>query len=1064
MTIATIPNIYYEYAFNANPNQGAVPPYWQDLSPRVLFAWDAHPGGRHYELDVNETGTWNHRLANPDGALDPSNASSAFAPNVKLFRQCRIRVPLASTQNLLPQIIATGLSTMDPTSDSAGNWFYSAVGSVAQAANLAAAPSGQTTAVAWTSPVGTTNGSPLYAGVVNAAAPSATGPVADCVQVTAALQYTLSAYFMRVASADATVQVQISLRWYDINGNTLSTSASASTTVPTVGSWARATVTGTAPAGAVWARPRFFIQTPATTTAANTIYATGWQLEQAAAATSWADPGLTQFIFTGMDERLPQTWTEQNGTYGTSEPIGIDAMGALAVFTLKDPFVNEVLALNPNIFYTLSDPQGSSACSDISGKRVAAPIENSPYGVGSLTLGSSITATTTPSGLFLGTAGPVATFNNNPSETGSLQFAETFVSLHKTTVTPGPPVSGNWTRIIHFRSAAAPGASAAYILWNAIPPSYGAGSNAEIQFQLQGTGGPTGAVFMVVAGATGGTPSYSGATNLCDGNWHQLAISCDGSGNVAFYVDGAQVGTGSITLPTSGIAVDVIGASVQLGTNLYKGGFVGDAACAIELPFAATVAQMTNLYNSWRTASSGDSSGARYQRVLTWIGWTGPTKIDTGQTASMGPATDNTGSTALDALNNIALTENGDSYASSAGIITFKARSARYNKRTPLYTFGEGAPVGTAGEWPCEIAAIEYDSSHLAGIVQVTQYQGPLFTAASAPSQLSYFPRTYQRTVNVTNPAEAQDAANYLLSQLKDPHLRPDTIRLHPSAVPGLFAVCVSLSKGTRIRLIKRPNGAPAVTVDAFVEKRDWSWDPDTGDVYLDVQASPADLTNYWQIGALHTTLNLQAASGQAKATINALSDAAVNTLAQSLPWAYSLTFEPGTARQETLAIAPGGIPTTTLGYTSAQLTFTTNFAFTHNAGTVVCEPLPAGYTDPTTWDASCVIGAASSAVLSGGASGQALITVGPLQDAATNALGQTWNTGDTIWLGPGTGNFESATILSVPTTVPGYTSCQLTLTANLAHSHNPGELVCDPLPAGVTNPAAVLATARLAY
>lgn len=1000
MAISTIPSVFYEFAFNADPNQGALPPYWQDLSPRVQFAWSTKRG-KQYEWDVNEAGEWDLRLVNNDGALDPSNTGSIFAPNVRLYRQARIRVALAPTQNLAPRVVATGSAVMDPVHDAVSNWWTNTgSGSIAQANYLTAAPSGQTTALAWTTPAATTSANAALYDGVNSGNP--TGPVGDDFQVTAGQLYTASRYLSRVASADATVNVTLTIAWFNSSGQSAgSSSVGSAVTVPTVTSWARGTVTGTAPAGAVWGRVSMAITTPASTTATNTIYVTGIQVEQAGAATSWADSGVMQFIITGGAERLPQTWTEQEGTYGTSEPVVVDALGALAVGTLKDPFIGEILALGPNFLYALNDPAGSSQCADIAGKRIAAPVENSPFGVGSLVFGGSIQATTVPTGAFQGTAGPIATFANNPAEGGSNQFNETVVSLHKTTATPGPPQNGNWTRICHFRASTAPTGVQAYMIWSATVATFGS-SISLVQFTLV----PGGTAQILIAGQTGPV-GFSGGANLCDGNWHQFVMSCDGSGNVAIYIDGALATTGSITLPVNGIVADVVGASIQPGANQYKGGMVGDVALIAEFPAVLTAAQVTNLYNSFRTASSGDSSGARIRRILTWIGWSGPTSIDTGQTASMGPASDLTGSTPLDACNAVAVTENGDFYASAAGVPTFKARNARYNQRTPVYTFGEGPPVGTAGEWPCEIAAIEYDPSHLANRVEITQYQGSVYAAQDNTSAQRYYSRTFQRQVNVTSPNEAQDAANYLLGLLKDPHLRPDTIRLHPSAMPGLFAVCVSLEKGMRIRLIKRPPGAPAITADCFVEKLDWTWDPDNGNVYVDVQASSADLTNYWQLAALHTTLNLQANSGQALATINALPDAFTNTLSQSLPTGYSLTFEPGTARQETLALAPGGIPFTGVGYQTAQLTMASNFQFTHPAGSVVCEPLPTGYTDPTTWDASSVIGAAFAPLPGGATSGTNTITVGPLPDSKNNPLGADWNTGDLLWIGPGSVNFE---------------------------------------------------------
>src|SRR6185503_2501747 len=102
-----------------------------------------------------------------------------------------------------------------------------------------------------------------------------------------------------------------------------------------------------------------------------------------------------------------------------------------------------------------------------------------------------------------------------------------------------------------------------------------------------------------------------------------------------------------------------------------------------------------------------------------------------------------------------------------------------------------------------------------------------------------------------------------------------DAIRMHPAAIVGLFPVVARLDKGARVRYIKRPIGAPATMLDGFIQRIVWTWSADVNDSTVEYQASPADLANYWRIGALHTTLNVQAGSGQANATINALPDAA---------------------------------------------------------------------------------------------------------------------------------------------------------------------------------------------
>jgi hypothetical protein len=380
-----------------------------------------------------------------------------------------------------------------------------------------------------------------------------------------------------------------------------------------------------------------------------------------------------------------------------------------------------------------------------------------------------------------------------------------------------------------------------------------------------------------------------------------------------------------------------------------------------------------------------------------------------------------------------------------------------------VVTFGEGRPVGNAGEWPCEVGSIDFDPSHLANVVQVTQYGGSIYTGSDAASIRRYYSRLFQRTVNASSGNEAQDAANYLLSQLKDPHQRVDAIRLHPTAIVGLFPIVARLEKNARIRYIKRPVGSPSRTLDAFIQRIVWNWTADVNDATVEYQASPADLANYWRVGALHTTLSAQAASGQANATINALPDAARNKLAQSMPQAQVLWFEPGTARFEAVAVKT--IPSTSLGYATATLVMNANLAFTHPAGSVLCEPLQTGVTDPTSWDSSSVLGASYAPILSGGAAGTNTVTVGPLPDGAYNTLGQTWNTGDVVVLSSGgAGTAETATIQSVGTTYPGYASAVITFTANLAFTHPAGDYVSDQFLVAGTNPATFAPSTRVTY
>lgn len=928
------------------------------------------------------------------GALQLENSASATG----------FQAPQSLGPNLLPRAIATGLASISLTNDTAANWFYPETGSVAQANYLTAAPSGHTTAVAWTTPAGTTSSPHLYVGGGSGTiASGGAGPIQDTTQVTAGVTYTASVYLTRAVSADTTIQMVASLRWYDINGNLISAPAGSAVTVPTGGTWVRATCTSTAPATAAWARARIYITSPSSTTATNTVYATGWQFEQAAAASTWMDPGPTFYIYTGLFERWPQTWL-MNGTYGQVQAIGVDAEAVLAQDTLLAPFVEEVLAMGPNFFYQLNDPAGSSSCVDVSANRLPAPVENSPYGIGSLTFGSSI-ASTNPSGTFVGTPGPVATFANVATSTGVQQFAETFVSLHKVSANPGPPLTGSWTRLIAFRAASAPGTNKAYTLWSAACASY---TNQPSLMQIQLTN--LGYLVMQYNDSVGsGGISYTGTTNLCDGNWHLVAIGNNPSGNSVGWVDGVVVSTTTGGAVPAYIATDVLGANAVAGSNWYNAGHIGDLAFAIEFPTLLTNTQMTNLYGSFRSASAGESSGARATRVLTWAGWNGPVAIDSGSTQDMGPASDLTGATALDALNAIALTEAGNLFVSTAGAITLASRARRYNQTNPQFTFGENTGVG---EWPYESVSFDFDPQHLFNDVQVTQYStSQVAEAVGATSEAAYYQRVLQRTINPGLYTEAVDAASYLLQQYSSARLRVADLTLHPSGMLGLFRVCLELEIGTRVRIMRRPPsgpGAAPIQFDGFVESVTWDIDPDSGEVFVHLQCSPADTATYWTLGALHTTLASPVTAGASQASISALPDAALNPLNASLPQSYQLTFDPGTSLQETLTIAPP-LPATNPGYSSALLTFTSAFQNNHAAGAVVCEVLPTGYTDPTTWDVGTVLAPLYTTAISTTSS---TVTVNPLPDYRTNPGKADWTIGDLVWISPGTARFQGYNLL----------------------------------------------------
>jgi hypothetical protein len=302
------------------------------------------------------------------------------------------------------------------------------------------------------------------------------------------------------------------------------------------------------------------------------------------------------------------------------------------------------------------------------------------------------------------------------------------------------------------------------------------------------------------------------------------------------------------------------------------------------------------------------------------------------------------GTDVLSALQAVADTEAGTHFVAADGTITFRGRDARYNALTPAYTFGEGA-----GEYPYEDCQLDYDSTHLANLVTVTQTPtGQTFTAADATSTANYFQRTFQRSLNTTSALECQDAANYLVSRYRNPLTRVTALKLHPSANPQLWPVVLSLELGTRIRVMRRPFGAPAIQLDLFVENIAFDFD-DSGEAWVTLQCSPIDAQPYGVLAAWHTTSYSALTAGTSAVYVNPNGDNQ-NPLAAQVAVGTVIVIDPGTINAETLTVA--SVSATSPGWTFGVLTTTAPMAASHYQGVPICQQLPSGVTAANTWDA----------------------------------------------------------------------------------------------------------------
>jgi hypothetical protein len=666
-------------------------------------------------------------------------------------------------------------------------------------------------------------------------------------------------------------------------------------------------------------------------------------------------------MFLGWIERWPMKW-DYNGSYAQVTPDVVDSFAVLSHTILKAPFYLDVLALSPAFFFPLNDPAPSSNFVDITNNHAPAPVVNSPYGLGTVASGSSLTSAggVALTNEFLGAAGPVVTMTNSNAG-GATTSVCSGINLTAAGVN-GVPATGGWTRQIAFRNtgtAALPGA-----MWYSSNATYQGLQN--LFFLGMGGVGFPGFNFEVLSSTAGSIYDPPGA--YADGNWHLMHVVMSANNlTVTIYVDGisAYANTTATSQNPTGITQDTLGMIIYPGISSYYDGYNGDMAHVAQFNTPLTLTQIQNLYASWRTCWNGDTATTRYQRILGWSKYVGLSNIDTSATTSMGPAIDlvptndgggnltTSGTDALTALTNVVITENGNHFIDANGVLQFRSRTARYQPFIPQVTFGENTG---AGEIPYEDVQFDFDTTQVGNDCQVTRnYTSQVYFAEgitgnpiSPTSQGRFGVRTLQRTVNTNGNTEPQDAANFFLYRYGQADVRISSIVIHVSAlygsVPTAWGQMLGLELGAMVTVNRRAPGDPVISWNGFVESIKWDLKAPR-DTYVTLQMSPADKYQFWIFSALYGTLNAQATAGANTAIINPLPDSASNPAKCSFPQGQTVLFEPLTARSEIAVV--NSVGTTTAGYTSATLHLDRNLAFTHALGSTWI-----GYESPMSYQA----------------------------------------------------------------------------------------------------------------
>ncbi|MGW4426386.1 hypothetical protein [Streptosporangium sp. NPDC004631] len=336
----TMPQVWCEIAFARDSADSS--PLWRDVSADVEWWLGVRISRRRsHELDEVQPGTLHLVLTNEDGRYTAGNTSSPHYPNVRINRPIRLRARWPVSVNLLLEGQARASTT---------TLFSSSAGSIA--VDTVVVPAGQTSSIRWDT--GALAAPDHYLRVGTVSGDTATS---QAIPVTAGTVYTLSCRARRDASLALSANARI--RWYDGSGAFLSDTGGSAVALST--SFQALAVTGTAPAGAVWARQ--VIGTTTTAASSVAVYVSALQFERAAAASTWTSPGVEYIRYTGFVDRWPHAWT--GGVLGYAaltatdrqKLLGRQLLGAVALTDnqLSGGRANALLAA-AGITSTLVDP------------------------------------------------------------------------------------------------------------------------------------------------------------------------------------------------------------------------------------------------------------------------------------------------------------------------------------------------------------------------------------------------------------------------------------------------------------------------------------------------------------------------------------------------------------------------------------------------------------------------------------------------------------------------------------------------------------------------------------
>lgn len=777
--MSLVDNVRLEVTFGYPP--GLVNPAWTDVSPFLdLTTGVTISAGRADEYTVTQTGTMSGVLDNRDGRFTPGLAGSPYFPNVKVRTRTRVSWrDRAVPGNLLDVESATF------EGGTIGLWAIGNIGvGIPTLSNSGArAHSGtKSMLITWDAQPAGQSGTSW----------------ASTTPLVVGRTHTFSVWVFVPTGSPAVQLTEV-----------VSGSAGSASTV--TNAWQRISLTFLPPAGG-FVLPSIVLAAAAT--AGQQVWVDDIQLDEGAAVATFTTAApVVIYRHTGYAEEWPTSWPTGGDAYSTSVLSTADRFKLLGkADPLRSVIEQEYLSDLPVWYSTLGAASGAVSAGDISGiTRLEATLRQVGAG-GTLAFGANTGPPT--DGLQAPAFTPVDANNGlylqatMPAPVGGSDAGLSVEAFFNTTGTAQ-------STIIRLRNFTNPANSDFF----------------EVGLDSTGHLNAVYASSSVSAVATSAGTFHNGATH------HVMATQTASLGTVTMAViaDGVQVASATYTP-----AVGTVPAydTIMIGGSNWFGQFFGTIAHAAVYPMLLPTARAVAHSAAGTTGFSGERSDQRIARLARYAGIPpGEQSLEVGMTTSTA-FVDFTGVSVLQAMQDVAATENGVLFINPSGQLTFQARSHRYSAASVLTV--------NAGDVDPGLRFVTNDAL-MVNDVTATNPAGATSRAVNAQSVSDYGTSAQTLTLLTTSSAEVADAASWKV-QLEgaiDPRCPNLTLDLMTS--PALVAGALQLGVGSRITLAGLPAQAPSSSVDLFIEG--WTETITSVSWVLTLNTSPAFGSAVWVLG-----------------------------------------------------------------------------------------------------------------------------------------------------------------------------------------------------------------------